>query len=71
VLQFSGSVSGRAFAERVTNDDQDPLYGIGVRYSLSDRLKLYVDSTYFMEVGEPEKGRSDMLNTSAGLLLQF
>ena len=71
VLEYSGSLSGTDFGARITNDDEDALYGIGVRYAVSERLRIYVDSTYFMEVGEPETGRSDYLNTSVGALWRF
>lgn len=71
VLEYSGSLSGTNFGARITNDDEDALYGIGLRYPVSERLRIYVDSTYFMEVGEAEKGRSDYLNTSLGALWRF
>jgi OOP family OmpA-OmpF porin len=71
VLAFSGSSSAGDFSERITNEDGDALFGIGVRYALSERLQIYLDSTYFMEVGEPEKGRSDYLNTSLGASWRF
>jgi OOP family OmpA-OmpF porin len=71
VLAFSGGSSAGDFSERITNEHGDALYGIGVRYVLNERLQIYLDSTYFMEVGEPEKGRSDYLNTSLGASWRF
>lgn len=71
VLEYSGSQSATDFGARITNDDEDALYGIGLRYPLSERLRIYVDSTYFMEVGEANTGRSDYLNTSIGALWRF
>jgi OOP family OmpA-OmpF porin len=71
VLEYSGSQSGDAFGARITNDDEDALYGIGVRYAVSESLLIYLDSTYFMEVGDPGKGRSDYLNTSLGAAWRF
>lgn len=44
----AGSVSGR--------DNEDALYGIGVRYQLSDRLRLFVDATYSWKWVSPELG---------------
>ena len=71
VLEYSGSVSGDDFAARITNDSSDPLYGIGVRYALSEHLQIHLDSTYFMEVGEPGKGQANFLNTSLGATWRF
>jgi OOP family OmpA-OmpF porin len=71
VLAYSGTVSGNSFGAHVTANNKDALYGLGLRYAFNDQLKLYVDSTYFVEVGEPRTGRADILNTSIGLLLQF
>jgi hypothetical protein len=71
VIEYSGAFSGAAFSARLTSDNEDALYGIGVRYQLSDGLRLFVDATYFMEVGEPGKGQVDFLNHSAGVVWQF
>jgi OmpA-OmpF porin, OOP family len=71
VLEFSGSSSGEDFSARITNEAGDALYGIGVRYALTERLQISLDSTYFVEVGEPDKGRSDYLNTSLGASWRF
>lgn len=71
VLEFSGSQSGVDFGARITNDDEDALYGIGLSYAVSERMRIYLDSTYFMEVGESDTGRSDYLNTSLGASWRF
>lgn len=71
VLEYAGSLSGAPFGARLTNDDEDALYGIGVSYALSERVRIYLDSTYFMEVGQPDTGRSDYLNTSLGAAWRF
>jgi OOP family OmpA-OmpF porin len=71
VLEYSGSLEGDDFGARLTNEDEDAIYGIGVRYALTESLRLYLDSTYFMEVGQPDTGRSDYLNTSLGAVWRF
>ena len=71
VLEYSGSFAGEDFSARITNDSNDPLYGIGVSYPLSEHLQIYLDSTYFMEVGEPGKGQADFLSTSLGVSWRF
>ena len=71
VLEYSGSQSGSDFGARITNDDEDALYGIGVRYAVSERLQISLDTTYFMEVGEPDKGRAEYLNMSLGAAWRF
>jgi len=71
VLEYSGSQAGNDFGARVTNDDEDALYGIGVRYAVNERLRIYLDSTYFMEVGDSEHGRAEYLNTSLGATWHF
>jgi hypothetical protein len=71
VLEYSGSLAGEDFRARITNDSNDPLYGIGVKYALSEHLQIFLDSTYFMEVGEPGKGQADFLNTSLGASWRF
>ena len=70
-LAFSGSSSAGDFSTRITDENGDALYGIGVRHGLSEHLQLYLDTTYFMEVGEPDTGRSDYLNTSFGASWRF
>jgi OOP family OmpA-OmpF porin len=71
LLEYSGSLAGDDFGARLTNKDEDAIYGIGVRYALTESLRVYLDSTYFMEVGRPDTGRSDYLNTSLGALWRF
>lgn len=71
VLEYSGVFSGADFSARLTNDSEDALYGVGVRYQLAEKLRVFVDATYFMEVGEPGKGQVDFINTSAGVVWQF
>lgn len=71
VLEFSGSFSGANFDARIAHDDQDGLYGVGVKYAVSEHLQIYLDSTYFHEVGEPDTGQSDYLNTSVGASWRF
>jgi opacity protein-like surface antigen len=71
VLEYSGSLSGVPFGARITNDDEDAIYGIGVGYALSEHIRIHLDTTYFMEVGEPEKGRAEYLNTSIGATWRF
>ena len=61
-----GQLLRHAFGDRLTNDDEDALYGLGVRYALTQSLQLYLDSTYLMEVGEPDSGRSEVSEYVAG-----
>lgn len=58
--------AGAGLADTADNDDEDALYGIGVRYAVNERLRLYLDATYFMEVGEADTGQANYLNFSAG-----
>jgi OOP family OmpA-OmpF porin len=71
VFEYSGGFSGRSFGGRNTNDDKDALYGIGLRYALSEHLRIYLDSTLFPAVGESDTGGLDYVNTSLGATWQF
>lgn len=70
-LQYSGAVAGDAFSADIDNDAQDALYGFGIRYVLSDGLRIVLDSTYFQDVGEPGYGQCDYFRTSLGIIWQF
>jgi opacity protein-like surface antigen len=70
-LKYSGAVSGNAFAAGIDNNAEDALYGLGVRYALTDRVKLVLDSTYYQDVGEPRHGQAQYFKTSLGILWQF
>jgi hypothetical protein len=70
-LSYSGSMSGTPFSGRVTNKEEDALYGVGVRYALLERFKIYLDATYLMDVGGEGGGQADFLNTSLGVIWQF
>lgn len=70
-LKYSGTMAGGPFSADIDNDAEDALYGIGVRYALTERLKLVFDATYFMEVGEVGYGQSDSFKTSLGVIWQF
>ena len=70
-LTYSGNIAGDEFSARIGNSAEDALYGLGVRYRLSEHLELSLDSTYFMEVGEPGSGQSDFWKTSAGVIWRF
>ena len=69
-LKFSG-LGSTPFAARLTKDNEDPLYGAGVRFNVTEPLQVYLDVTYLDEVGEPETGRSRYFNSSAGVLWRF
>ncbi len=70
-LNYSGSFSGAGFSAKIDNDTEDAIYGAGVRYSLTEQLKLYFDTTYFMELGEPGFGQVDYFKLSLGLNWRF
>lgn len=70
-LEFAGSNGSRPFAGRITNDNEDALYGAGVRFTITERLRVYLDITYLDEVGEPETGQSRYFNSSLGVLWRF
>ncbi|MET0533964.1 MAG: porin family protein [Steroidobacter sp.] len=70
-LTYTGSVGGSSFGASIDNESEDALYGVGVRYSVTERLRLYLDATYFMEVGEPERGQVEYIKTAAGVIWQF
>lgn len=70
-LKYAGSIGGNAFAASLDNDAEDALYGLGVRYNLTETFKLSLDSTYFVDVGEPDRGQGDFLRTSVGVVWQF
>ena len=70
-LNYSGAIAGNTFAADIDNDSEDAIYGVGVRYCFTERLKLLLDATYFQEVGEPGYGQSDYFRTSLGLIWQF
>jgi hypothetical protein len=71
VFEYSGSVSGDRFGGRSTADDRDALYGIGLGYAVSERLRISLESVHFHEVGESETGQSQYLNTSLGASWRF
>lgn len=70
-LEYSGSVSGNDFGARLKDDDEDALYGVGVRYAVNERVRIYLDATYFMEVGEPNTGQANYLNFTLGVVWRF
>ncbi|HEY0681966.1 MAG TPA: outer membrane beta-barrel protein [Steroidobacter sp.] len=70
-LQFSGTIDATPFAGRLTNDNEDPLYGAGLRFNVTEPLQVYLDVTYLDDVGEPETGRSSYFNGTAGVLWRF
>jgi opacity protein-like surface antigen len=70
-LKYSGAIAGNAFAADIDNHARDAVYGVGVRYALTDRLKLVLGATYFKDVGERGYGQSDFLKTSLGVIWQF
>jgi opacity protein-like surface antigen len=70
-LKFSGAVAGEPFNADIDNDSEDAIYGLGVRYALSERFELCLDTTYFMEVGEPGHGQADYFKHSLGVIWRF
>ena len=70
-LQFQRTLGAATTDRRVTADNEDPLYGAGVRFTVTQPLQVYLDLTYFDEVGEPETGQSSYLNSSLGILWRF
>lgn len=70
-LAYSVSMAGDTFGARIKDDDEDALYGFGVRYAVNERLRLYLDATYFMEVGEPGTGQADYMNFTLGFVWRF
>ena len=70
-LKYSGSIAGNAFSANIDNDSEDAIYGLGVRYALTEHLELFLDATYFMEVGDPNHGQSDYFKRSIGLIWRF
>lgn len=70
-LNYSGTVAGNAFSAKIDNDAEDALYGAGIRYGLSERVQLFLDATYFMDVGEPGYGQVDFFKTSFGGVWRF
>jgi OOP family OmpA-OmpF porin len=70
-LTYSGSVLGKGFGARFKGADEDALYGVGVRYAVNERVRIYLDATYFMEVGEPDTGQADYLNFTLGVVWRF
>lgn len=70
-LRFAGAIDAAPFAGRLTNDNEDPLYGTGVRFAATESLRIFLDVTFFHAVGEPETGRSSYFNTSLGVLWRF
>jgi OmpA-OmpF porin, OOP family len=70
-LEYSGSVLGNGFAAQFKDDDEDALYGVGVRYAVNERLRIFLDATYFMDVGEPATGQANYLNFTLGVVWRF
>lgn len=70
-LQFAGSIASTPFSGRLTNESEDPLYGTGLRFTVTEPLQLYIDVTYFDDVGEHDTGRSSYFNATAGVLWRF
>jgi OOP family OmpA-OmpF porin len=68
--RFDGEIFGYPVSHRSKDDSEDPFYGAGLRYRVAEPLKIYLDVTYFDEVGRTWSS-SSYLNTSAGVLWQF
>jgi hypothetical protein len=69
--RFDGQLLGYAVTQRAEQDSEDPFFGGGVRYPAKAALQVYLDVTYFDEVGGNTSGASSYLNTSLGVLWQF
>lgn len=70
-LRFDGQFFGYPITQRSHDDTEDPFFGAGLRYAVAEPLRIYLDVTYFDEVGGNTTGASSYLNASAGVLWQF
>jgi OmpA-OmpF porin, OOP family len=71
VSRFDGQFFGDPITQRSDNDAEDPFYGAGLRYGVTEPLRIYLDVTYCDEVGGKTSVSSSYLNASAGVLWQF
>ena len=69
--RFDGQLLGYSLTQRVEQDSEDPFYGAGLRYPAKEPFQIYLDVTYFDQVGGNTTGSASYLNTSAGVLWQF
>lgn len=69
--RFDGQLLDYSLTYRLRRDSEDPFYGAGLRYPAREPFQVYLDVTYFDEVGDNTTGSSSYLNTSAGVLWQF
>lgn len=69
--RFDGQLLGYPLTQRAQQDSENPFYGGGLRYPAKEPFQVYLDVTYFDEVGGNTTGSSSYLNTSAGVLWQF
>lgn len=69
--RFDGQLLGYSLTQRMEQDSEDPFYGAGLRYPAKEPFQIYLDVTYFDEVGGNTTDSSSYLNTSAGVLWQF
>ncbi len=54
-LEFAGTDGSTPFAGRLTTDNEDPLYGAGVRFTIIEPLQVFLDVTYLDDVGERDR----------------
>lgn len=69
--RFDGQLLGYSLTHRIERESEDPFFGAGVRYPAKAPLQVYLDVTYFDEVGGNTTGSSSYLNASAGMAWQF
>lgn len=69
--RFDGQLLGYSLTHRIEQEIEDPFYGAGLRYPAKEPFQIYLDVTYFDELGGNTTGSSSYLNTSAGVLWQF
>lgn len=71
VARLDGQILGDSFSFRSSHDSDDPFFGAGLRYRITQPLGIHLDVTYFDKVGPDSRLPYSYLNTSLGVLWQF
>lgn len=69
--RFDGQVLDHPLKHRSKDNSDDPFFGAGLRLRVTEPLRVYLDVTYFDEVGGSATVMPSYLNASAGVLWQF
>lgn len=70
-LSWSGLEAGKPFGATLEGSSEDPIYGIGLGYDISDRWQLKLDATLVYDAGEERTGHANFTVLSGGVTVRF